>query len=138
MTTTKDTAARPDAARALRVLMIDDEEALLVPMARYFERLGCRVTTAREREEAEALLEHHRFDLILLDLALTGYGLEGLDLLRNLRHGCTTTPVLILSGLIDPALEAEVLRQGANAVLAKPQHLNVLARTAMRLMGAGE
>src|SRR5689334_21869491 len=94
------------------VLMVDDELSLLTPMARYFKRLGCAVATAREREEAEALLENQLFDLVILDLALTPYGVEGLDILREIRYGSMGTPVVILSALLTPELEAEAMRRG--------------------------
>jgi CheY-like chemotaxis protein len=131
-----NTQTKTAETHAKRVLIVDDEEVLLRVMSRYLERrLGCEVVTAREREEAEALLEHQAFDLIVLDLALTGYGIEGLDLLRNVRHGSLGAAVLVLSGLITPELEAEALRQGADAVLPKPQPLDGIARVALHLMG---
>ena len=126
---------RPVAVLAGRhVLLIEDEESLLTPIARYLERLGGTVLTAREREEAEALLENGRFDLIVLDLALSSYGLEGLDLLRSIRQAGIGTPVLVLSGLVNADVEAEAVRRGAHAVLPKPQPLPELARVALRLM----
>src|SRR5690348_14117612 len=117
------------------VLLVDDDASLLVPMARYFKRLACLVRAAREREEAEALLEHLLFDLVILDLALTPYGVEGLDILREIRYGSMRTPVVILSALVTPELEAEALRRGADAVLAKPVPMKELARIALPLMG---
>jgi DNA-binding response OmpR family regulator len=104
-------------------------------MAHYFRGLGCCVVTACEREEAEALLENQLFDLVILDLALSPYGIEGLDILREIRYGGMGTPVLILSALVTPDLEAEAMRRGADAVLAKPVPLPHLARVAMPLMG---
>jgi DNA-binding response OmpR family regulator len=120
---------------AKRLLIVDDEETLLLAMERYFSRIGCRVTTAREREEAGALLEHEGFDLIILDLALSRFGLEGFDLLRDIRYSSQGTPVLILSAHVNADVEADALRRGADAVLAKPQPLSELARIAVRLMG---
>jgi two-component system, OmpR family, alkaline phosphatase synthesis response regulator PhoP len=118
----------------MRVLLIDDEESLLIPMSRYFEKLGWTVTTAREREEAEALLENREFDVIVLDLALSGYGLEGLDLLREVRRGCVRSAVLVLSGVVNSDITAEALRRGADAVFAKPQGLGVIAQKATELL----
>jgi len=121
-------------ATTKRVLIVDDEESILAPLSRYFRRIGCEVVAAQEREEAEALLEHQRFDLILLDLALSGYGLEGLEILQSLRSGTRGTPVIVLSGLVTPDLEREALRRGADAVLPKPQPLADLARVCAHLL----
>jgi DNA-binding response OmpR family regulator len=124
-----------DVSPAKRVLIVDDEETLLAAMGRYFSRIGCDVTTAQEREEAGALLEHQAFDLVILDLALSRFGLEGFDLLRDIRYSRTSTPVLILSAHVTADVAADALRRGADAVLAKPQPLSELARVAVRLMG---
>jgi DNA-binding response OmpR family regulator len=120
---------------AKRVLIVDDEDTLLLAMNRYFTRLGCHVTTARERDEAGALLEHEGFDLVILDLALSRFGLEGFDLLRDIRYGSLGTPVMILSAHVTADIEADALRRGADAVLAKPQPLSEVARIAVKLMG---
>lgn len=120
-----------------RVLIVDDERALLDAVSRYFEKLGCTVLTAEEREEAEALLENDRFDLVILDLALTPRGREGLEILRDVRSSSYGTPVLVLSGLMTDELKAEVWRRGADAVLEKPQALVLVAREALALMGGG-
>jgi two-component system, NtrC family, nitrogen regulation response regulator NtrX len=120
------------------VLLVDDEDCLLLPMAHYFEGMGWRVVTARAPADAYALLETRRFNLIVLDLALSRSGMEGLDILRCIRRGGTGTPVVVLSGLVNPELEAVALQQGANAVLVKPQRLMDLARVARPLMGIAE
>lgn len=117
-----------------RILVIDDEHSILEPIACYFRRLGCEVITAQEREEGEALLENQAFDLVVLDLALSGCGLEGLEILRAIRSSSYGTPVIILSGLVTPEIEREALRRGADAVLLKPQPLAHLARVSACLM----
>jgi DNA-binding response OmpR family regulator len=129
------TGQRQAQGAAKRVLIVDDEETLLMAMGRYFGRIGCHVTTAREREEAAALLEHRGFDLVILDLALSPFGLEGLDLLRDIRYGSFGTPVLVLSAHVTAEVEADAIKCGADAVLAKPQPLAELARLAVKLMG---
>jgi DNA-binding response OmpR family regulator len=117
-----------------RVLIVDDEETLLFAMARYFRRLGCQVVTAGEKEEAQALLGKRRFDLVILDLALTSWGAEGLDVLSELRYASAGTAVIVLSALVGPDIEADALRRGADAVLTKPQPLAEVARVAVRIM----
>jgi two-component system, OmpR family, alkaline phosphatase synthesis response regulator PhoP len=128
---------RTNAPTIRRILIIDDEESILAPLARYFRRIGCEPVTAQEREEAEALLEHEAFDLIILDLALSGCGLDGMEILRGIRASSYGTPVIVLSGLVTPEIESEALRRGADAVLPKPQALADLARVSAYLMRAG-
>jgi DNA-binding response OmpR family regulator len=118
-----------------RLLILDDEEAILIPVARYFTDRGYAVVTAREPEEAEALLECERFDLVILDLGLTRFGRDGLGVLNDLRAQRPWLPVIVLSANICPEVEDEVRRLRADAVLSKPQPLAELARVAAAALG---
>jgi CheY-like chemotaxis protein len=119
-----------------RILLVDDEEAILIPMARYFKTLRCSVEMALEPEEAIALVRHRGYDLVILDLRLTRFGnAEGLDILREIRERSQSTSVIVLSAYISPEVEEEARRLGANAVLRKPQILPNLAQIAFAFMG---
>ncbi len=120
-----------------RILLLDDEDAILVPMSRYFAKLGFTVDMASEAEEAEALISHRRYDLAILDLRLTKFSdAAGLDVLREIRRRDDHTSVIIVSAYASEAAEAEAVRLGAAAVLRKPQSLPELAQLALSLMGA--
>jgi len=125
-----------DDASAKRILLLDDEEAILLPTARYFRTLGCTVDMAREPEEAEALISHRRYDLAVLDLRVTRFGgTEGLEVLREIRRRDHATSVIVLSGYVSSEVEAEARALGADSVLPKPQPLPDLAHLAFALMG---
>jgi CheY-like chemotaxis protein len=120
-----------------QVLLLDDEEAILLPTARYFRSLGCTVDTAREPEEAEALISHRRYDLAILDLRIVRFsGTEGLEVLREIRRRDHGTSVIVLSAYISPEVEEEARALGADSVIRKPQPLPELAHLAFALMGA--
>jgi TonB family protein len=119
-----------------RILLVDDEDAVLIPMRRYFRNLGYAVDAAKEPEEAEALLDHGRYHLVILDLRLSPFGNEGLKVLRELRHHRNGTSVIVLSACVSPEAEEEAVRLGADAVLRKPQRLADLAQLAIALIGA--
>jgi CheY-like chemotaxis protein len=126
-------AGRPSA----HVLLLDDEEAVLLPTAHYFRSLGCAVDVAREAEEAEALINHRRYDVAVLDVRVTRYGsTAGLEVLREIRRRDHRTVVIVLSAYISPEVEAEALALGAGGVLRKPHPLPDLAHLALALMGA--
>jgi DNA-binding response OmpR family regulator len=119
-----------------RILLLDDEQAILTPMARYFGKLGFTVDMASEAEEAEALISHRRYDLAILDLRLTKFSdAAGLDVLREVRKRDHWTSVIILSAHVSQDAEEEAVRLGADAVLRKPQPLPELAQLALALMG---
>jgi CheY-like chemotaxis protein len=122
---------------ARHVLLLDDEEAILLPTARYFRSLGCAVDMAREPEEAEALINHRRYDLAILDLRVARFGgTEGLDVLREIRRRDHDTSVIVLSAYISPEVEDQARALGADSVIRKPLPLPDLAHLAFALMGA--
>jgi CheY-like chemotaxis protein len=120
-----------------QLLIIDNEETILFALKRYFAKLRWRVDAASELEEAEALVAHTRYDLIIADLSLSsGGGTEGLEILRFVRATSPRTHAILLTAFGTPAVEREARRRGARAVLAKPQPLPILARLAEELLGA--
>lgn len=120
-----------------RILLLDDEQAILIPMSRYFDKLGFAVDMASEPEEAEALISHRRYDLAIIDLRLTKFSdAAGLEVLREIRKRDEETIVIILSAYASDAAQDEAIRLGAKAVLRKPQPLPELAQLALGLMGA--
>jgi two-component system sensor histidine kinase EvgS len=136
MATTKlasDAAVRAEAKFQRRLLLLDDEEGIRIPVATYFRNLGWSVVAASEPEEAEALLEHESFDLVILDLWVTRFGKEGLEVLRSLRNSGLFTPVIILSAHVSAEVEEEARRCGADVVLKKPQPLADVAQVALAL-----
>jgi len=116
-------------------LLLDDEEAILVPTATYFRSLGFSVDMAREPEEAEALVQFQSYDLAILDLRVTPFGgAQGLDVLREIKRRHERTSVIVLSAYISSELETEAWALGADGVLSKPQSLPSLARLALALI----
>lgn len=128
-------AAMPKKRAAKRLLLVDDEEAILKPMAKYFREIGCTVVLAREPEEAERALACETFDALILDLRLTPQGWGGLDVLRTLKDGGSSLAVVVMSAYASHEVEAEALRLGAHSILRKPQPLANVARTVFELLG---
>ena len=124
------------AHRSRRVLLVDDEVSISIPMARYFRQLGCTTDVAGEVEEAAALAIHHRYDVAILDLRLTQWGGgEGLQVVDELRKANRGAAIVILSAYVDEDAEREARSRGADAVLRKPYPLPSLARLAFQIMG---
>ena len=121
-----------------RILLVDDEWAILRPTADYFRRLGAHVEVASEAEEAQALLTHRSYDLVILDVCLTPYvGSQGLNVLREIRHRNPHANVIVLSGLEGADIKEAARQQGADMVLGKPQRLSELAELAFQMTGRG-
>lgn len=120
----------------LRLLVLDDEETILWPVAKYFRGLGWEVVASGDPDEAEAVLASQGFAVVVLDLSLSQFGRDGLDVLRSMRHRHPWLPVVILSAYISPEVEAEAKHLGADAVLKKPLALSSLAQVVLALAGS--
>jgi DNA-binding response OmpR family regulator len=117
-----------DGAEArLRILLVDDDEGVVKALSRQLTRLGSDVRCTGSFQGAVELLAGQDFDLAILDLALSPRGLEGFAILRGIRACWPGMPVVLLTGQVTPALEAEGLRLGANAVVEKAA-VDALAR----------
>ena len=121
-----------------RILIVDDEESILSAVRDYFEtQARFDVDCARELEEAEALLSHVHYDLLIADLRLTGaHSSEGLELIRFARERSPWTRVVLLTSYGSPELESEAMSRGVDAFLQKPMPLSDLARLATDLTRA--
>lgn len=100
------------------VWLVDDDSELQEMLAPYLEQQGYRVTCLSTAEECEALLDHQRPDVLVLDIMLPG--IDGLTLLRRLRDQAITLAVVMLTAKGDPVDRIIGLEQGADDYLAKP------------------
>jgi DNA-binding NtrC family response regulator len=123
-----DAATPPSQWPMANVLIVDDEPG----MRNFLEKtLGPRVGqvhAAGSADEADALLRRHRYDLIVLDVALPGR--SGIDWLKALRAQGNTSEVVVITAFADLDTAIEALRAGAADFLLKPfrvtQILNAL------------
>lgn len=103
---------------ARTVLIADDETNLRKVLAALLRREGFSVLTASDGEEALALMERARVDLLITDLRMPK--LDGMGLLRRLQeeHKLVPTVVLTAHGTVDLAVEA--MKLGAFDFMTKP------------------
>ena len=118
------------------ILVVDDEESILFAIEQYILAQDCTVDCAREIEEAQALLDNIRYDLVIADLRLSGiHGAEGLDLVSMVRACCPKTCIIVLTAYSSADVAQEALRRGADAFLHKSTALSEVARVAMQVLG---
>ena len=122
-----------------KILLIDDDEAILRSMTEYLRGLGYEVDSAQEMEEAEALLEHIQYKIIVTDLSFGKYrGLEGLELLDHLHKNSPTTRTIVLSGHDSEDVRAEAAGRGNSIFLGKPVSLYRLGDAISKLLVKNE
>ncbi len=112
--------ARGGGSGPATVLLIDDEEGLLDTMATALRNHGIEVVTALDGESAILEYRQHaaELDLVIADLVLPG--MSGWEVFSHIREADPQLPVLIMSGHLEPKLEAAVNRSGAAGFLQKP------------------
>jgi DNA-binding NtrC family response regulator len=117
------------------MLVIDDEEKILKAFGKYFKVQGFEVDCARETEEAQAMIAHIEYSVVIADLRLTGIqGAEGLEIVRYAKERCPQTRLVLLTAYGSPEIEKEARRRGADVFLHKPIPLGNLASIVSRLL----
>ncbi len=113
------------------VLICDDSALARKQMARSLPAsLNADITFAVHGLDALSILETQRFQLMFLDLTMPE--LDGFGTLEAMRDKGYTTPVVVVSGDIQPKAKERVLALGAKAFIQKPinkDDLNAVIRT---------
>ena len=99
------------------ILLVDDDREIRDLLARFLERHGLRVTTARDGREARRAWPAGHFQLVILDLMLPGE--SGLELTRWLR-GMSDVPIVMLTAMGEETDRIIGLELGADDYLPKP------------------
>ncbi|HXH38574.1 MAG TPA: response regulator [Thermoanaerobaculia bacterium] len=102
-----------------RVLVVDDEEAIVAGLKYLLESENIESAGAFNRLSAESLMEGTFFSVIVVDLRLHTEA-EGMELLDGIRRISPRSRVVMLTAFITPELEKEVLRRGVSMVIRKP------------------
>lgn len=104
-------------AASHRVLVIDDEPPIRKLLRMGLSAHGYEILEASNGRTALATLAQNP-DLIILDLGLPD--IQGLDLLRTIRSGNESVPIVVLSSRGDEAGKVEALDLGADDYVTKP------------------
>jgi two-component system response regulator MprA len=107
-----------------RILIIEDDEAILKVIRRGLTYEGYQVDTAVDGETGLIQSRERHPDLVLLDLMLPG--IDGLEVCQRLRAGGGNTPILVLTA--KDALQDRILGldSGADDYMVKPFELDEL------------
>jgi len=117
------------------ILIVDDEQFILVGLGDYFRSHGYTVECAQDLEHAMRLLKDVKYDLVISDIRLTRYGVEGLRMVEYVKNHWPGTATILLTGAARSAdLEAEAQQSGVDLLLEKPFLLDKLGSAAVELL----
>lgn len=117
----------------MRVLLAEDDEYLLSGLLMALKHRGYEVSAVKNGLDAQAGLLASNFDILLLDLGLPG--LDGTEVLSELRKRGDELPVIVITARDNVEDRIHGLDLGANDYLVKPfdfRELEARMRAAMR------
>ncbi|HYR57339.1 MAG TPA: ATP-binding protein, partial [Chthoniobacteraceae bacterium] len=113
--------APPASPRAQRVLVIDDEVAVLRVAELTLRRLGCETTACHGPVAALARLREQPsgFDVVITDLNMPE--MTGIEVATEVRRICPETAIVLATGFLgDGAVEQRAAQIGIEEIVAKP------------------
>lgn len=108
---------KSDPGATISILLVDDNPNGLAARQLILEEQGFAVTPAGTAEDAWALFQQARFDVVVTDYRLPG-GMNGGDLIRLIRGADSPARVILLSGFIG-ALGLNEENTGADELILK-------------------
>src|SRR5262245_39353481 len=112
--------------RGIRVLIVDDDEAILRDYARLLRSHGFGVDTAGSGDLALERLEDGRYDVIVSDVSMPG--MTGLEFMRAVRARDLDIPIILVTGLLDINSAVQAIEYGAFRYLLKPIEAEALVQ----------
>lgn len=101
-----------------KILVVDDEEVVRLSHIRTLATIHCDVEVVRDGKEALQVMERRPVDVVLLDLRMPG--MDGMSVLKTIKHRWPETEVVIITGYPNLETAKEAVRLGAYDYLAKP------------------
>ncbi|WP_179375170.1 response regulator [Winogradskyella wichelsiae] len=121
----------------MRVLAVDDQQLVLLPLQKRLVELGYKVKIETDATKGLKLYESFQPDLVIVDINMPG--ISGLDFVKHIRITKNSqTPIMVLSGNTQDETITEGFELGINDYMKKPLSLNEISARVKRLIGAPE
>ena len=115
------------------VLVVDDEAPVRLMIEQVLKRMGLRVLTAADGEEAIARFQEHAHEITFVILDLTMPKLDGVKTLAELRRHQPKVKAVLTSGYDVEGSNLQYLLEGFAAFIRKPFQLEALITVARRM-----
>lgn len=107
-----------------RILIVDDEKNVLRMLNTVFSQEGNQVFCADNGQDALAIFEQERPDVVLMDIRMPT--MNGLEALQRMREKWLDTPIILMTAYAAVETAVEALRLGAFDYVIKPFELDEL------------
>lgn len=110
----------------VKLLIADDDQTLCLLLATEMRAKGWKVDVAHDAMQTVMFAVRGQPDAILLDIQMPGG--TGIEALKKLKASTKTAsiPIVVLSGRMEPTIEADVLGLGAVRFVRKPVDVTAL------------
>jgi CheY-like chemotaxis protein/GAF domain-containing protein len=115
----------PVKSRRINVLGIDDQEVIRELLHNIISRMGHRIVTAGNGQDALKLFNEEKFDVVILESGLPG--IDGWDIAAQVKALSPATPVIMLSGWGPLSDRQTVQQRNADFILIKPFKMDQLS-----------
>jgi two-component system chemotaxis response regulator CheY len=117
----------------MKLLCVDDSKDNCELVHFILSEAGYEMQSAQTVTEGLQLARSGEFQLYLTDLSFSDG--NGLDLIEKIRAFDTSTPIVVCSGDVREAVQAEAISLGAQAFLTKPIDVDLLVETIVEILG---
>lgn len=125
---------RKGAGTMYKVLVVDDQFGIRVLLQEVLQREGYQIFQAPNGQTALEIVKREQPDLILLDMKIPG--MDGLEILRNVRKLEFDTKVIMMTAYGELDLIQEAMDMGALAHFTKPFDIDELRQAVRNQLGA--
>jgi len=115
-----------------KLLVVDDDLHMRMMLEAVLESEGYSVVLAQSGPEALAMMKEEQPSLVLLDYMMPG--MNGLDVLREIKKNHGQTDVIIVTGHGNEKLSIEMLKSGAADYIQKPFTMDKLLSSVKRVL----
>ena len=119
-----------------KMLVVDDELDFLETIVNRLKKRDINAVGVPSGEKALELINKEPFDVVILDIKLSG-GMDGIETLREIKKIQPTAEVILLTGHAEVKTAIEGKKLGAYDYLLKPIKLEELMAKVFQISGAG-
>ncbi len=111
-----------------KILVVDDEEAIINLLTQAFSQAGYTVRSAQNAEDALTLLQHETINIMFFDLNMPD--MDGVELCKEVKKNMPMSLIYALTGYASLFELAECREAGFEDYFKKPANLKTLIKTA--------
>ncbi len=119
-------------SRSPIIMVVDDEEGVRDVLSRYLSRAGYRYITASDGIEALVLFKDEDIALVLSDITMPG--MNGLQLLDQIKSLDSDMPVIMITALRDIDMAIQAMKRGAQDYIPKPFNFDAVSISVARAL----